>query len=59
MSALLLSLSLCSSLAEIGRMLLSVLSLIFLGWVVALGEKGGSIDERGGIDKISSSDASF
>ena len=32
-------------------MLLSFLSLIFLGWVVALGEKGGSIDERGGIDK--------
>ena len=40
-------------------MLLSVLSLIFLGWAVALGEKGGSIDERGGIDQISSSDASF
>lgn len=59
MSALLLSLSWCSSLAEIGRMVLSILSLNFLGWVIALGERDGSIDERVGIDQTSSSDASF
>ena len=59
MSALLLSLSWCSSFAEIGRMLLSILSLNFLGWVITLGERDGSIDERGGIDQTSSSDAIF